>query len=181
MNTHRLICCLCIIGLVFAQPLRAAKAATPVTPVTPAPAAPEAGVEETGIPTGKYIAGGIVGSAVGFGIGHAIQDRYLPLGLIFTVGESLGVIAYAYGLAEGITNGLISGSTSSSNNGFGLALLGAGVIIGLRVWEIVDIWVTGSKLHKTYMRAHPAGSLSILPAAIVRGETAPGLTVGLTF
>lgn len=168
MNHNRWIFSIGTMGLLvfltFAQTLRAANAAA-------TPAAPAQGVEEQGLPTGKYIAGGIVGTAVGLGIGHAIQDRYMPLGLLFSVGEGLGYVAVFGAFAPGGT----------LNDSLLLFTLGYAAIIGLRVWETVDLWVTGTRLHKKYVSSHRGVSLSVLPAVVVRGESAPGLTLALTF
>ena len=74
MNRNRLICCLCLVGLlVFAEPLRAATA----------PAAPAGDVEQQGLPTGRFIAGGIVGTAVGLG------NRAWDPGAVFPAGPHL--------------------------------------------------------------------------------------------
>src|SRR5215211_7901978 len=40
------------------------------------------------ITPGKYVGGGITATALGWGIGHAIQGRWLDRGWIFTLGEA---------------------------------------------------------------------------------------------
>ena len=62
-----------------------------------------------------------------------------------------------------------------------VGVVGLVTVIGLHIWETVDIWVTGSELHKKYTESHHKASLSILPTVVVKGMSAPGLTVALTF
>lgn len=50
--------------------------------------------EMTPVKFERYYAGALVGSVFGFGVGHAIQERYKEIGWVFTLGElsSLSVI-----------------------------------------------------------------------------------------
>jgi hypothetical protein len=132
---------------------------------------------EEGISTGRFITGGVIGTAVGFGIGHGIQGRYLPLGLVFSLGEAAGLIAY---FADSTT-------TFDSTTGFGrtrhvgaVGTIGGLVWLGLHVWEIVDVWVKGNELHKKWEAGHRRGAL-LLPATFARGEIAPGLSLAMRF
>jgi hypothetical protein len=176
VNRNRLIWCLCLVGLLtFAEPLRAAAAPAP------APLAPTGDVEQDGLPTGRYIAGGIVGTAVGFGIGHGIQQRYFPLGLVFSIGEAAGLVLYLSNVSVTTTTNSSGFPTTSSVNIGTVGAIGLATILGFHIWETVDIWVTGTALHRKWVERHPRASLSILPAVMVRGTTSPGLTVALTF
>lgn len=90
------------------------------------------------VPTGKYITGGILGSTVGFGIGHGIQGRYQERGWIFTATQAAGLAMFLVGCSSREEND--DGDKVCKNSG--LAAAGLGVAIGFHVWEIVDVWST---------------------------------------
>ena len=93
----------------------------------------------------RYITGGILGTyPIGFGVGHAIQGRWTTKGWIFTAGE-LGTLALAY-------SGLISclRSDGCSNSSSNAVVVGALGFIGLRIWEIVDVWATPPSHNQRY-------------------------------
>lgn len=97
------------------------------------------------VSTGKYITGGILGSAVGFGIGHAIQGRYgSGKGWIFTAGEAAGLTLFVAGVGRQSCNDSYYGSSNSNScdksSANGLMVIGLGALIGFHVWEIVDVW-----------------------------------------
>ena len=122
-------------------------------------------LDEGEISKGAYIGGGITGSIVGLGIGHAIEGRYLPLGLIFTAGE---IGAYAL-MVAGITNCIdksnffnlsssnASFQTCSTNSAFAIGLAG---FVGLRVWEIIDLWVEPPIQNKRYRNVQERAGLT---------------------
>ena len=95
------------------------------------------------VSTGRYITGGILGSTLGFGIGHGVQGRYAEKGWIFTAGEVAGAALWLPAAAQcgkdnkDKTNNDDKKCTSSQNN-----LIVAGLVVGLgfRIWEIVDVW-----------------------------------------
>ena len=85
-----------------------------------------------------YIAGGVT-SLIGFGIGHAIQGRYLEKGWIFTLLD-VGIIAGAYASFVG---GLSLAYSTKGDLG-NLIFVFYGIVtagIGLRVWQTVDAWL----------------------------------------
>jgi hypothetical protein len=92
------------------------------------------------ISTARYITGGILGTyPFGLGIGHAIQGRWSEDGQIFTFGElaSVGVV-----IGGALSCLYKSGDEDWSCSSFEqtLIVLGALGFIGLRIWEIVDVW-----------------------------------------
>jgi hypothetical protein len=111
------------------------------------------------ISKGQYIAGGIVGTVVGFGLGQAIEGRYMPLGLVFTLGEIGSAFLLASGLANCVDNSVFNYSASSTrnacdnNSAFTVGLIG---LVGLHIWEIVDVWASPVKINNRYdrLRAH---------------------------
>lgn len=148
----------------------------------PAPSSSEERIEDGSkileigeITAGPYIAGGIVGSVVGFGSGHAIQGRYLHDGWIFTLleGSLLGIGAAAGDFSPGYL-----GSGRIGVQGVTLFML-----MGVRVWQIVDLWAKPPGHNRRYreLKAQmddPKTSLFIMPGAA--GSSA-GVTAYLAF
>ncbi len=124
------------------------------------------------IPKGKWIAGGIVAYVVGFGIGHAVQDRYSERGWIFTVGEVGSLVSIVYGFSR-----LTRDIEGNWERGSGYILGGIVGMIGFRVWEVVDAWVA-PPLHNKKVRGLRY-SLGLGPQLSVKGlYLAPPQTPG---
>lgn len=86
--------------------------------------------------TTRYVVSGVLGTYPGFGIGHAIQGRWLEKGWIFTSGE---IVTGFIGLA--ITFGCHEPtSTSPSGHNCGTADAFIAAYVALKVWEAVDVW-----------------------------------------
>jgi hypothetical protein len=111
------------------------------------------------ISKGKYVTGGVLASTLGFGIGHAVQGRYLYKGLIFTATELTGLVLVAN---SGCSSSRHANARSSFDKGdcddekkvqAGLALW-----LGFHVWEIVDAW-TGARVKS----AEPKYSVMVVP------------------
>lgn len=127
--------------------------------------------------TGRYITGGILGSAIGLGIGHAVQRRYLPLGLIFSLGEAAGWTAF---FADSTLTTTSSGFTTRVSSIGTVGVIGLVTTLGLHVWEIVDVWVTGNQLRKKEAPAkHASRPFTLVP--VVMHQEAPGATLVLNF
>ena len=108
------------------------------------------------ITNGQYIGGGFASILLGFGIGHAIQGRYLEKGWIFSVSE-LGLLSGSLSslfLAELLEPGKVKcfmgpcepfkeeKVISDTLTKFSFALL---VVLGaVKAWEIVDAWMLPS-------------------------------------
>ncbi len=99
----------------------------------------------------RYILGGILGTAPGFGIGHAIQGRWLDKGWIFTLGELITLTLFAGSTFGCIGEGLFETSNDRNNdsncNLAGIAYLG---FLGFKGWEISDIWYQGYQHRKKF-------------------------------
>lgn len=103
-------------------------------------------LERGEISTTRYVVGGVLGTyPLGFGIGHAIQERYSDRGWIFTVGELGSIVVAAAGMGDCVTNW----SSSGSCNG-GLFFLGIFSFVGFRIWEIIDLWAVPPELNERY-------------------------------
>jgi hypothetical protein len=104
----------------------------------------------------QYVAGGIIGTVVGFGVGHAIEGRYMPLGLVFTVGEVASYALIIAGLVNCVDDAanysFYSNNNSSTTTCNHTAALTIGLVgfIGLRLWEIVDVWAAPPSINRRY-------------------------------
>lgn len=120
-------------------------------------------VDEISMSRSQYITGGILGSAFGFGIGHAIQGRYVDKGWIFTASDVSGYLLLANancfrGRDTNSPDRAVRERSDCKNVGQGI--LGAGLIIGSRVLQVLDLWIGG----KNFVRNDPSESqLLILP------------------
>jgi hypothetical protein len=97
------------------------------------------------IETEPYVAGGVVGSFLGFGIGHAIQGRYGTDAAWMSIGQAAGGLMFLLGAGCPIKQ---IGSASCPLNG--TATTGLALMILTHVWEIYDLWATPPKHNKMY-------------------------------
>ena len=109
---------------------------------------------------GRYIGGGAASILLGWGIGHAIQERYAEKGWIFTAGGALRAIGFS-----GFILSLLSSSIDLQKkfiknhkdglfeDGFpefempGLSYFFLGAMVagaGIKIWEMIDIWILPS-------------------------------------
>ncbi len=113
---------------------------------------PEQTVQNPTISRGQYVTGGVIGSVLGFGIGHAIQERYSPMGWIFTAAEVGGIVL--------ISNSNCNGYRDTNSQDRAIrerrdceyetrAITGAALLIGFHAWEIVDLWKNGNPAAST--------------------------------
>ncbi|UYL09615.1 hypothetical protein B9G69_003390 [Bdellovibrio sp. SKB1291214] len=121
------------------------------------------------VETGKYITGGVLTSAVGFGIGHGIQGRYAEKGWIFTATETAGLAMVVAGAASCDDEVQANGSKKWKCDNDGLILAGFGVWIGFHVWEIVDAWTGATPVD------------SDVKAFFIPNPKAPGLGLAYSF
>jgi hypothetical protein len=129
------------------------------------------------IGTGEHVAGGLVGTVVGFGLGHAIQGRFLERGWIFAAGEGVAagmILTYAVQCAN------TSGEERCEDHR-GWFAGGMILAIAFRGWQIVDAWygpaVHNGRVRQIRWRAGlPPVGFHLAPAAAGAGGTA-GLTL----
>lgn len=101
------------------------------------------------ISTGSYIVGGILGTyPLGFGLGHAVQGRWSQKGWIFTAGELGSLTMVVAGLLGCVDKTFSSDDCSDVEN----VLISTGLIsfVGLRLWEIVDVWAAPPSHNRKY-------------------------------
>lgn len=140
-----------LLALVLASNAFSAEIAAPVTKETRASLTDkEREILDNGpMADGSYIAGGVLGTVLGLGIGHAVQGRYGSLGWVFTLTEVVGAAAYIGGATCSVS-GLGFGTTSCTFNT--TASIGLAVLLGFHIWEIVDVWAAPPAHNKAYRR-----------------------------
>lgn len=127
----------------------------------------------------RYIASGILGTIPGFGIGHAIQDRWQEKGWIFTAGEltSLSLMAVGGASCMGGGNHMNGGHHNCSGIRPALAMSGMIGFLGFKVWEIIDVWSYPSK----DVQSEISGSTSFQLLPLVTPEAVPGFALFASF
>jgi len=136
------------------------------------PSDAKAVLEETKFMTkGQYITGGVIGTIFGFGIGHGIQGRYTDIGWVFTLTDLVGIGLITGGEIIGqnaggdqFRNGNYSEKAKISAGGFAMETAGALILLGFRIWEIVDLWATPSTRGLVYNEVQATkGKLAFVP------------------
>jgi hypothetical protein len=121
----------------------------------------------------QYIVGGVIGTLFGLGIGQAIEQRYVPTGLIITVGEAASIGMMSAGAAQCVANTIGNSFTypanqTTQNCNSGLLEAGIGLYVGLRIWEIIDVWATPPSINRRYrdLKEHVdrTASFGVVPA-----------------
>jgi len=120
--------------------------------------------------TRQYIRSGILGSVIGFGAGHALQNRYATKGWIFTLSEGSSAACYVAGMLTLNAAERIAFEMQANGPPIDLLLIGIGLgglgffsFLGFKIWEIVDLWSTAKQ--NTILKDDEAskGKISILP------------------
>lgn len=120
------------------------------------------------ISSGRQVSGGILGTyPLGFGMGHALQNRWQDDGKFFTYTQ-LGAVGLM--LATGDCVGKVFERDDNDCGGPQEVLLLVGVVsfIGLRIWEIVDVWTAPAKQNRRYQ--HLRERLETMPNPVVPKE-----------
>ena len=139
------------------------------------------------VSTGLYIAGGILGTVLGLGIGQAIEGRYLPIGLIITAGEVASFSLIEIGLSNCVTTAFTNigqSQNTTNNNCLGAAgTIGLVGYVGLRVWEIVDVWASPPTINNRYealqKRVAEGTHFGILPVSAAGNTRIDGASLAM--
>lgn len=99
------------------------------------------------ISSDRRIAGGLLGTIVGFGSGHIVTGMYGDKGLIFTLGEAValpfvligGIIYYENFISCAFTFGFVC-EPKDMERSRGLLTTGLVILSIFKVWEIADVW-----------------------------------------
>jgi hypothetical protein len=142
------------------------------------------------ISDGEHIGGGLAALMLGFGIGQAVQGRWGEMGWIFTVGESVSLLAIFYGIAESFDCGRYDeyGSYDSNCEDRGLGIMAAGLVgfTVFRVWETVDAFAAPSAHNRKVRQLRgrlgmPVPMYSGLTPFVAPARSGDGGTAGFTF
>lgn len=101
------------------------------------------------ISDGRQVSGGLLGTYPGFGLGHVAQGRWQDDGKFFTYSQ-LGAVALM--AVSGRCVGKVFSNKDNDCGGPQEVLLLTGLIgyVGLRVWEIIDVWKAPGKQNRRY-------------------------------
>ncbi|MEM9174372.1 MAG: hypothetical protein AAGC67_04000 [Myxococcota bacterium] len=129
--------------------------------------------------------GGITGTLIGFGSGHAIQDRWRETGWIYTAGESASVVA--------LIGGTVGCARRNDNDSFGdifdttdcflaVSLVSTATFAAFRVVEAFDVWISPRR-HNARFRELEArrARRAVRIAPYVAPYVAPGEAGGAAF
>ena len=86
----------------------------------------------------NYVPGGVIGTVVGLGTGHAIQHRWSRRAQIVTAGQLLGLVAIYFGTSS-VSIGYSSSYRISRSSSL-LSTVGGLTYVAFRIYEIVDVW-----------------------------------------
>ena len=137
----------------------------------------------------NYYVGGVLGVLPGFGIGHAVQGRWMEKGWIFTAGEVVsvaGLVYFALEFIDGLPSSkeILDRYSEDSSAGFSIstgtkvkgavALAFLTLFLGFKAVETVDAW---SFSHHHYKVAE-GNSYQLRPSYYsYNGEEALGLSL----
>jgi hypothetical protein len=135
--------------------------------------------------------GEVSGTIVGFGTGQMFQKRYMNTGLILTVTEAAATALTVFGFStcqEGGFNGQTPGTKRCS---VGAGIIGAAGLLGLKTWEIIDVWTAQATQNSQYhflksrlvddKKASAAPSLGLIPAVDQASNNIDGAGAALQF
>lgn len=114
----------------------------------------------------RYLVGGGLGTVFGFGIGHAVQRRYgQDLGWIYTAGEigSLALMGTGFTYAGKCEEGEGERQDKCVGRGELMALAGYLLFTGLRVAEIINVWLPSEERYIIVDTEVKRSKLSVLP------------------
>lgn len=127
-----------------------------------------------------YVAGGVLGTVLGLGIGHAVQGRWSSdIGWFFTIAQLLTAYKYVSSVSE-YSSCLATDSYSYYSYGgcdgseSGLWAL---MLLGTRVGEIISVWTPSSEKYKI-VKNKSKSSFFAMPI-LKKGHI--GLALGMSF
>ena len=135
----------------------------------------------------ERLAGGLLGTIVGFGTGHIVYGQYADRGGIFTATE-LGSLSVTF--IGGVTFAL-GGLSNVSTVGLAEIYIGLLSFTAFKVWEIVDVWTLPNAYNLKYdaIKAKAEGhserkkntGLFLSPLLVASGPQSPQYGLRLSF
>jgi hypothetical protein len=175
---------LCVLETTLVTTTAAAQA--PDLPAAPITAEEEQLLKRGEIPSGEHLGGSLLGAVVGFGIGQAIQGRWVERGWLFTLGEGAAMVALAWGGTRIATHCPAGEASGCGDRGVGLAMGGGLALAGLRIWSTLDALIVPTLYNRRLAELrNRAGSRTPAAEPVVVPYLAPpsrgkGLTAGLS-
>lgn len=102
------------------------------------------------ISDGQHIGGAVVAYFFGFGIGHAVQGRFMERGYLFAIGDAVTGAIMVNGLIK-LSNCVFSCTQAQEDSTMTWLLVGTIGFSVVRIWEIVDA-ATGPRAHNRKLR-----------------------------
>jgi hypothetical protein len=135
------------------------------------------------ISDGQWGGGVLASLAFGFGTGQAIQGRWHDTGWIFTLGESLSIVAIIAELPATFSDCFDCGTSHQRDQDRAADIMIGSLIVfaGLHIWEIGDAAIGPSEQNARYhaFRARHPEMYSVEPFA-ARASSGTGGVAGLT-
>ncbi|MEY3013483.1 MAG: hypothetical protein RIT45_2218 [Pseudomonadota bacterium] len=123
---------------------------------------------------GAWALGGVLGTWMGFGLGHLAQGRYDDGGLLFTFGEIASISMMIVALGNASSSDLTCDEFGcrervvSSDAWATITVVSGLTFAALRIWEIIDVWYAPAMINQRYdavrRMAQPNWSLMVVPA-----------------
>jgi hypothetical protein len=134
--------------------------------------------------------GKVSGTLVGFGTGQMFQKRYMSTGLILTVTEASATALTIFGFSTCQEGGFGGQTPSSKRCSIGAGIVGIAGLVGLKTWEIIDVWTAQATQNNQYhfLKTHvvddkkaSAPSLGLIPAVDQASNSIDGAGAALQF
>ncbi len=127
---------------------------------------------------GRIVGGGITAILAGYGIGQAVQGRWLESGWKFTLFDVAGTALYIGGIASAFQANCDAGCNQSA---LWMFLGGAAILSASRVWQSVDAFVEphrhNNRLRALRQRLGMPQPVTVVP--YIAPSTHDGATAGL--
>jgi hypothetical protein len=138
--------------------------------------------QDSGVSMKSYVTGGVTGTVFGLGIGHAVVGEYKSTGWIFTVGEAAALGVFIGGLASADETRIDGEDKLQASTAEKIMIVAGGLVyLGLRVWEVIDVWTRPELAPDRAGHAAEPQSLAKLPRLMVLPlATDSGPAVGAT-
>lgn len=101
----------------------------------------------------RYILGGVTGTTLGFGTGHAIVGKWKEMGWLYTLGESAFLGMLMVGYKKSIIDTFNTGFNGNFDGpSYGLMITGYLGFFLTKMGETYDIWNRPHQHNKTYKK-----------------------------
>ena len=155
-------------------------------PTRPAPLSQEDRLilDEGEISDGQWGGGVLASVALGFGTGQAVQGRWHDTGWIFTLGETVSIVAFVVALPSAFSECFDCGPSHQHDQDRAADVLIGSLIVfaGLHIWEVGDAAIGPSVHNQRYreVRARHPELYTVMPYVVPTLSGGGGGVAGLT-